>query len=184
MTGSATPPRRPSTGAGPSAAAHQDHRLSRPDMAAQLVADIIKQKVEEVKQEKVERQQAVLRKKRRSKMWYFLGLLPVLLGLTIWNLAKSGEQPVVFTPEELDAGIRFKIYLAAQAVQAYRDSVGRWPRTLAPVGMADQGLVYEVVDSSYTISDTSGGVPLVYHGGENISLFANAYAVLARRRAN
>ena len=177
-----TSPRRPSTPSG--ATPKSDLRLSRPDMAAQLVADIIKQKVEEVKQDKIERQQAVLRKKRRSKIWYFLGLLPIFLGMTIWNLTRAGEQPTVFTPEEIEAGIRFKIYLAAQGVQAYRDSVGAWPRSLKAVGMADEGLVYQLVDTSYTIADTSGGVPLVYHGGESLSLFADAYGFLARRKSN
>lgn len=177
-----TSPRRPSTpSSGPGS---KGHRLSQPDMAAQLVADIIKQKVEEVKQDKVQRQRAVLLKKRRSKLWYFLGLLPVFLGLTIWNLTRAGEPPVVFTPEEIEASVRFKIYLAAQTVQAFRDSAGLWPRSLAAVGMADEGLVYRLVDTSFTIADTSGGVPLVYHGGENLALFADAYAMLARRRTN
>ena len=181
-----TAPRRPSTpsGAAPPAPPKGNLRLSRPDMAAQLVADIIKQKVEEVKHDKFERQQAVLKKKRRSKLWYSLGLLPVLLGLTIWNLTRSSHPPVVFTPEEVEAGIRFKIFLAAQGVEAYRDSVGTWPRNLAAVGMADEGLVYRLVDTSYTVADTSGGVPLVYHGGESLALFSDAYGFLARRKAN
>lgn len=175
-----TSPRRPSTPTG--SPPQKDLRLSRPDMAAQLVADIIKQKVDEVKTEKVQRQLAVQRKKRRSTLWYSLGLLPVFLGLTIWNLTRAGELPEVFTPEELDAGVRFKMYLAAEAVEAYRDSLGTWPRSLAAVGMADEGLVYHIVDSSYTVADTTGGVPLVYHGGESLSLFADAYAFLAQKK--
>jgi hypothetical protein len=153
-------------------------------MAAQLVADIIKQKVEEIKEEKFQRLQAVLLKRRRSKLWYFLGLLPLFLLLTIWNLVRSGEEPRVFSSEELVAGTRFKMYLTAQAVQAYRDSAGRWPRNLAAVGLARERLVYQLVDGTYTITDTSGSVPLVYRGGESLTLFANAYAVLARRRRN
>lgn len=171
------PPRRPSTPTG--AGAKKEVRLSRPDMAAQLVADILKQKVEDVKHHKAEERLAVERV-RRSKLWYLLGLLPVFLGLTIWNLTR-GEAPEVFTPEELDAGVRFRIFLAAQSVQAYRDSVGRWPRNLAAIGMEDDGLVYRLVDSSYTIADTSGGVPLVYHGGENLKLFGDGYTFLARQ---
>ena len=160
----------------------EKHRLSRPDMAAQLVADIIQQKVAAVKQERAEQQQLVQRKKRHSALWYFAGLLPLLLGLTIWNLSRRGEVPEVFTPEELDASVRVRIFLAAQAVQAYRDSLGRWPASLAAVGMGDGGLVYQRTDSIFTVTDTSGGVPLVYHAGESLAPFANAYAVLARRR--
>lgn len=177
MSGPRRRPLAPST-----ATPKPDPRLSRPDMAAQLVADIIKQKVDEVKQEKVERQQQVQRRRRHSRYWYFLGLLPVLLGLTVWNLSRAGEPPTVFTPEEVDAGIRFRIFLAAQAVQAYRDSAGHWPADLGAVGMADQGLTYRLVDSTYAISDTSHAVPLEYHGGDNVALFADAYGVLARRR--
>lgn len=176
-----TTPRHPPP-PGPPASPRQDHRLSRPDMAAQLVADIIKQKVDEVKQHKVDEQLAVRRGKRRSKLWYFAGLLPVFLGLTIWNLTRAGEAPELFTPEEVDAGVRFRIFLAAQAVQAYRDSLGKWPRTLAAAGMDGEGLVYRLADSSYTIADTTGGVPLVYHGGESLSLFADGYAYLARQK--
>ena len=177
-----TSPRRPSTPSG--GLGSKGHRLSQPDMAAQLVADIIKQKVEEVKQDKVERQRAVLRKKRQSKLWYFLGLLPVFLGLTIWNLTRAGEPPLVFTPEEIEASIRFRIYLTAQAVEAYRASMGQLPRSLTAAGVDAVGLVYTLVDSSYTVADPSGGVPLVYHGGENLALFADAYAMLTRRRTN
>ncbi|MBI1968159.1 MAG: hypothetical protein HYS40_09225 [Gemmatimonadetes bacterium] len=177
-----TTPRRPSTLAG--ATARKDHRLSQPDVAAQLVADILKQKVEEVKQDKVERQRAVLRKRRRSKLWYSLALLPLFLGLTIWNLTRASTQPTVFTPEELDASLRFKMFLAAQAVQAYRDSAGTWPSSLAVVGMEDAALVYQLADTSYTIADTSGGVPLVYHSGETLAPFADGYALLARRRSH
>jgi len=161
----------------------EKHRLSRPDMAAQLVADIIQQKVTEIKQERAEVQETVKRKKRRSVFWYFAGLLPLLTGLTIWNLSRRGELPEVFTPEELDASVRVKIFLAAQAVQAYRDSLGRWPTSLAVVGMGDEGLVYERTDAIFTVRDTTGGVPLIYHAGESLAPFANAYAVMARRRS-
>jgi len=161
----------------------EKHRLSRPDMAAQLVADIIQQKVTEIKQERAEAQQTVQRKKRRSVFWYFAGLLPLLVGLTVWNLSRRGDVPQVFTPEELDASVRVRMFLAAQAVQAYRDSLGRWPSSLAVVGMGDAGLVYERMDSIFTVTDTTGGVPLIYHAGESLAPFANAYAVLARRRS-
>jgi hypothetical protein len=151
-------------------------------MAAQLVADIIQQKVMEIKQERAEIQETFKRKKRHAVFWYLAGLLPLLLGLTIWNLSRRGDMPEVFTPEELDASVRFKVFLAAQAVQAYRDSLGRWPASLAAVGMGDEGLVYQRIDSIFTVTDTSGSVPLVYHAGESLAPFANGYTHLSRRR--
>ena len=165
------PPRKPAR-----------HRLSRPDMAAQLVSDIIHQKVAAVQQDRADEQKAVQRKKRRSKLWYFAVLLPTLLGLSVWNVVRSGAVPVVLTPEEIDASIRFRIFLAAQAVEAYRDSAGRWPRDLAAVGLEAEGLVYTLVERTYTVADTSHGVPLTYRGGESLAPFADAYAQLRRRQ--
>jgi hypothetical protein len=163
----------------------EKHRLSRPDMAAQLVADIIQQKVAEIKQDKAEVQRIVRQKRRRSKLWYFLVLLPALIGLSIWNIVRSGRPPEVLSAEEIDASIRFRIFLAAQAVEAYQDSAGRWPRDLAAVGMGGDKLVYRLLDTSYTITDTSGtGVRLVYHGGESLAPFGDAYAQLGRRPAS
>lgn len=158
------------------------HRLSRPDLAAELVQDIITRRAEERKREAVAEQLETLRRKQRPWLWWIFGLLPVLGILGIWNLVRRAEVPTVFAVEELDASVRLKIFLAAKAVQAYRDSTHRLPASLADVRMADIGLVYERAANSYTISDTSGVLPLTYYSGDDLYIFSSAYRELAHRR--
>jgi len=154
------------------------HRLSRPDVAAQLVADIIHHKVEEAKQTQEAARQDRARRTRRNRAWYFLGALPLLLGLTIWNVVRISRVPDVFTPAERESVIRFEMYLVAQGIEAYRDSTGRWPSDLRAVGMADTGLLYELQDSVFAISDTSSSVPLVYRRGDPLAPFAAGFEEL------
>ena len=117
----------------------RSHRLSRPDLAAEIVADIIKQKVDDAKQQKEEARRPP---PKRTRAVVLMVSVPVLFGLTAWNLVHAHDRPTVFTAEQLDAGVRFRIYLAAQAVEAYRDSRGRLPPTLGAVGMEGDGLDY------------------------------------------
>jgi hypothetical protein len=86
----------------------------------------------------------------------------------------------VFTPAELDAGSRFKIFLAAQALEAYRDSTGTWPESLEIVGFANEGLTYEVEDTTYIIQTTVAGAPVVYRSGDNLDFFRDASQELIR----
>lgn len=153
-------------------------RASGSDIAAQLVADIIHAKVEAKKQAEAAVREAVSRRRRRSRGWYFLFALPLLVGLTVWNLTRGARPPQVFSAEEREAAVRFRIYLAAQAVEAYRDSVGRWPPSLAAVGFGDAGFVYQARVRDYEISDTSSSVPLTYRRGDMVAPFAGAYREL------
>ncbi|MGH7569866.1 MAG: hypothetical protein ACREL9_13025, partial [Gemmatimonadales bacterium] len=165
--------------------APRGHRLTRPDLAAAIVADIIKQKVEEVKHAK----QEARRPRERSRAWVIVLGLPLVLGLTGWNLLRVRERPVVFTATQVDAGVRFKIYLAVQAVETYRQSLGRLPPDLGAVGMDGDGLTYRRTDSTYTIaaeagagSDGAAGTPLYeYRSGDDLTPFADGYAELAHK---
>jgi hypothetical protein len=154
------------------------HRLSRPDVAAQLIADIINRKVDEKKRGEEALRVDRARRKRRHRGWYFVGALPLLLGLTAWNVLRAANQPPVFNADERESVIRLQMYIAAQGIEAYRDSTGRWPRDLRAVGMDDAGLVYEVRDGSFAISDTSTTVPLTYRRGDPLAPFAAGYAEL------
>lgn len=157
----------------------QRNRVSRPpDTAAQLVADIIHAKVEAVQRQKAAVVQAATRRRRRSRAWYFLVALPLFLGLTAWNIVRAARPPAVFTADERESGIRFRMYLAAQAVEAYRDSLGRWPASLAVVGFTESGFVYRAGDRDFEISDTSAAVPLTYRRGDVLAPFADAYVEL------
>ena len=119
---------------------------------------------------------------RRERMRRILvfALVPAFLLLLGWNLTRGGTPPQVFTPAELDAGSRFKIYLAAQALKAYRDSAGVWPASLDAVGFANEGLTYEVVDTTYVIQTTVGGAPVFYRSGDDLAFFRDASRELVR----
>lgn len=152
----------------------QRMRVTRPDTAAQLVADIIHHKVETARRQQEAAVAAVQRRRRRGRGWYFFVALPLLVGLTAWNLARSTRAPVVFTAAERESGVRVRMYLAAQAVEAYRDSLGRWPASLSAVGFGDAGFVYQAGGRVFEISDTSASVPLVYRRGDAVEPFADA----------
>jgi hypothetical protein len=144
-------------------------------MAALLVADILHQKAEAKRRAVETARQTVVRRRRRGRAWYFLVALPLFVGLTAWNLARAAHPPAVYTAAERESGVRFRMYLAVQAVEAYRNSTGRWPATLAAVGFGDVGFTYETSARGYEIGDTSSAVPLTYRRGDMIEPFANAY---------
>jgi hypothetical protein len=156
------------------ARSRQRLRIPRSDVAAQLVADIIHQRVETAKRQRAAVVVAAQRRQRRGRLWYFLFALPLLIGLTAWNVARSARAPAVFTADERESAVRLRMYLAAQAVEAYRDSLGRWPVNLAAVGFADVGFVYEAGGGVFEISDTSASVPLTYRRGDALAPFADA----------
>jgi hypothetical protein len=158
------------------------HRLSHPEVAAQLVSDILHHRVEEVKRTQRAAREAVTRRGRRRRLWW-LGTVPLLLGLTSWNFARAARAPEVFTADERESSLRFQIYLASQGVEAYRQYTGRWPADLRAVGMGDEGFVYEIRDSIYSISDTSAAVPLTYRRGDGLAPFAAAFTELQRGRS-
>lgn len=165
------------------ARARQQPQVKRPDTAAQLVADIIHQKIEAVKRQETAQREAVVKRRRRGRAWYFLVALPLLIGLTAWNIARAARPPAVFSAEERESAVRFRMYLAAQAVEAYRDSLGRWPETLAAVGFGDAGFVYTAASRDFEISDTTSAVPLSYQRGDMLTPFAGAYDELKARGA-
>jgi hypothetical protein len=152
---------------------------SRRDLASELVQSIIKDKTDQRErgEARVVGQQA--RRERMRRVLIF-GLLPAFLVLLGWNLTRGAAPPEVFTPAEVDASTRFKIYLAAQALRVYRDSAGSWPTTLDHVGFGDEGLAYSVTDTSYEIQTTIGGQPFVYHSGDNLEFFRDAPQDLIR----
>jgi hypothetical protein len=152
--------------------------LSQADTAAQLVADIIHRKVDEARRTQEAAQQAVVRRRQRSRAWYFLFALPLLIGLTTWNLVRATRRPAVFSPSERESAVRFQMYLAAQALQAYHDSTGRWPADLRAIGMEDAHFVYERRDGDFTITDTTSTVPLVFRHGDPLAPYAAGYVEL------
>ena len=154
---------------------------TRRELASELVHSIMKDKSD---QRERERGQAQSRdegaKRARMRRVLVFGLLPAFLLLLGWNLTRGSAPPQVFTPAELDAGSRFKIFLVAQALKAYRDSAGTWPASLDAVGFANEGLTYQVVDTTYVIQTTIGGAPVSYRSGDDLQFYRDASQELMR----
>jgi hypothetical protein len=148
--------------------------MSRPDVAAQLVADIIHQRVEAARRQQAALAAAVAGRRRRGRAWYFLGALPLCIGLTAWNLARAARTPDVFTVSEHESVVRLRMYLAVQAIEHHRDSAGHVPADLAAVGFGDAGFVYHPNGGRFAITDTTASVPLTYHYGDPLEPFAGA----------
>jgi len=148
-------------------------------LASELVQSIIKDKADERERGQARVQDQGARRERLRRILVF-GLLPAFLVLLGWNLTRGAKPPEVFTPAEIDAGSRFKIYLAAQALRVYRDSTGVWPPSLDVVGFGNEGLTYQVVDTAYVIQTTIGGAPFSYRSGDDLTFFRDASRELVR----
>jgi len=155
------------------------HKLQRPDLAAQMVADILKQKIADVKETKAAVKAA--RPRRRNWKRWLVVLIPAFSTLTAWNVLRAGAEPQVFTPAELSASLRFKVYIAAQGIRAFRDSAGMLPASLQQIRMADLGLAYVRSDTTYVIVGSAGAVHVTYRSGEDLKPYGGAAHTLARK---
>jgi hypothetical protein len=153
------------------------HRLVRPDLAVEIVLELVKQKAEEIREARAE---ALKRPRRRRQPLYLLGLVGLFCGLTAWNVVRAGHVPTVFSPAEIEASVRYRIYLATRAVEAYRDSAGAFPAALAAAGIDDEGLLYLPARSTYSIVAENGAGRISYRRGDNLAPFVAAYGALAR----
>ena len=157
----------------------REQRFTRPDVAADLVKDIIKQKVEDVKQAKAA---AAAAQKRKSRLPVLLGLLPVLVALTAWNLMRVGRHPTVIAPADRVASLKFKIYIAAEAIEAYHAAHGANPANLKQVGADMQGLTYVPADTTWSIVGRVDSVSITYRHGQPLAPFSSAYQPMQRRK--
>lgn len=154
--------------------------FKQPQAAADLVKDIIKQKVDDVKQAKADAEKA--RRKKRSRGPLALALLPVLLILTAWNVFRVGHPPEILSHAERVASLKFKIYIAAEAVEAYRGTHGAIPPNLTVVGAEWNGLHYVPGDTTWSIVGAVDSLVITYHDGESLTPYATAYQALQRRK--
>jgi hypothetical protein len=153
------------------------HRLARPDLAVEILLELVKQKGEEIRQA---RAAAQARPRRSRRPLYLVSMIVMFFGLTGLNVVRAGQDPAVFSPAEMEASVRFRIYLASQAVEAYRDSAGAFPATLGVAGIDDEGLLFLPGRSTYTIVAENGAGRLSYRRGDDLAPFASAYDALAR----
>ncbi len=86
----------------------------------------------------------------------------------------------MFTPDELAASLRFKIYIAAQGIRAFRDSAGTLPSSLQQIRMADDGLAYVRSDTTYVIVGSAGPVHLTYRSIDDLKPYGRAAHTLGR----
>jgi hypothetical protein len=159
--------------------ARDPHQLQRPDLAAQMVADILKQKIADVTATKAAVQAA--RPRRRNWKGWLVVLIPAFAALSAWNVITAGAEPQVFTPDELTASLRFKIYIAAQGIRAFRDSAGMLPTSLQQIRMADDGLAYVRSDTTYVIVGSAGPVHLTYRSIDDLKAYGRAAHTLLRK---
>ena len=159
--------------------ARDPHQLQRPDLAAQMVADILKQKIADITETKAAVQAA--RPRRRNWKRWLVVLIPAFVALSAWNVITAGAEPQVFTPDELAASLRFRIYIAAQGIRAFRDSAGMLPSSLQQIRMADDGLAYVRSDTTYVIVGSAGPVHLTYRSIDDLKPYGRAAHTLVRQ---
>lgn len=153
----------------------EPHASPRSEMD-QAIADTVAQ----VTREEAEAKAAF---KRRVRPRRTAGLLLVVL------LAANIVGWVVFPPARLDTSdqrtpalvdrdLRLTIANAAGAIDAWRDSTGRLPATLAAAGRADEPLDYAPLDSgTYEIAGADGTLRLTYRSTTPLAAFLEAAGV-------
>ena len=117
-------------------------------------------------------------KKKRSWIPVLVVLLPVLVGLTAWNVMRMTGDTEVFSPSLEEASAKFTIYLIAQAVEEYRDSTSVLPDNLEMIEMDEENVIYVPLGSTYTLTASVGNTQLVFQQGEDLAWFGEAFREL------
>lgn len=160
--------------------ADRSRGFGQPEAAADLVKSIVQQKVEDAKQARADALKA--RRPRKNRVPLLLGLLPVLLGLTAWNVMNAGPPRSAMSRDDQLASLKFRIYLAAQAVEAYRGAHGGYPANLTQVGVDWNGLQYAPGDTTWTIVSRLDSETITCRHGDPLAPFAAAYHGLQRKQ--
>lgn len=123
------------------------------ESVADLVGEIVRQKKERQQAAKEAEQN---RRSQRTLLPVLWLLMVIAVGLTAWNLTRGGGaqlQPV--SPAQRAATGLVGIHVAAQAVNAYRDSTGVLPLSLEFVGVGGFGVTYGVTGTGYLLTVAS-----------------------------
>lgn len=111
---------------------------NEPQSAESLVGEIVTRN-----QESLERQRlAMAIRKRRSWLPYLIPATVILIGLSIWNPGRRQLAGVEQTAIQEKAAQVLTLEVGKQVVEAYRDSTGRLPHTLAEATPLPLGLEY------------------------------------------
>jgi hypothetical protein len=119
-------------------------------------------------------------RERRSRLPLLLVLSAVLVALTAWNAWRMMQEPAVFpVAGERDAA-RLSIALIAQEIEAFADSARVFPSSLQLIAMDDEDVEYAKTDSTYTLTVQLSDSAMVYHSGENLTPYFEAFERLQR----
>jgi hypothetical protein len=111
--------------------------------------------------------------RRRANRGPLLSLLPVLIGLTAWNIATYAGDQTVFSAEEERASARFHVYLTAVAIDDHRAETGSLPASLNEIGLGDDGVRYSLAGQGYILTAATEAGPVSYRAGEDLQPFAD-----------
>lgn len=106
---------------------------------------------------------------KRSRLPVLLGLLPILIGATAWNLSVLYSDAEIFTPQQTEASGYFSILVAYEEIEAYRDSTGGLPPSLEAIGADDTGLRYAPNGGAYVLTMMVGGTLVSFKDGDDIT---------------
>jgi hypothetical protein len=101
--------------------------------------------------------------------------LLVLVAVTSWNIMQIFRVPAAVSLVIEEESARLLIYLAAQAIDEYRDSTKTLPTSLDAIGVDQSAIEYEMIDSTYTLTAVVGPTTLTYRDGDELSRFRDAY---------
>jgi hypothetical protein len=113
--------------------------------------------------------------RRRSSRGPLLPLLPILIGLTAWNVSTFARPQAAFSPEEERSAARFQVYLTAVALDEHREETGALPASLNEIGLGDDGVQYRLAGPGYVLTAATQAGAVSYRAGEDLQPFANEW---------
>lgn len=111
---------------------------NEPPSAESLVGEIVTRNRESLERQRL----AMAVRPRRSWLPYLIPATVILIGLSIWNPGRRREAAVEQSPIQEKAAQVLTLEVGKQLVEAFRDSTGRLPTTLAEATPLPLGLEY------------------------------------------
>ncbi len=107
-----------------------------------------------------------------SRPWVVVSVFGLFVGVVAWNISVWNAPPAPLSPEEAARAEQITLFTASRLVEAFREEEGRLPASLAVVGLAEAGLVYQVQGENYTlrVSPARGGAVLQSSQGDSALL--------------
>jgi hypothetical protein len=116
---------------------------------------------------------------RRAVAPWLAVLIPILVGLTTFNVYSATRSRNVFDAAEQEAAVYFTMMIARADVEAYHDSTGTYPASLALLGLGELGIVYARSGDGYELRAPVGDSLVTYRPGQDRSTIETAFESLA-----